>query len=649
MQKVRSKMKMKLRIMILTLAGMAAAVWATGAADPYRVPGEVVTFDVWKYFDDAGIEGTEQRADMLYFLTSLQGIVNREQPRLYLFVSLALFDIEIGHHDDPDYKSKPVTEIDRYWFEHFRQEGYFDDCSVQEAAGLKELVEYFRSDISGLVLWDTKVPASVNVAMMAAGCEGLLPVSKDLGGGKLWKRLEGECPELKVKLDLAGKFDGKKDVEIDGKKFPTTGSAKNDAYLYAIEKYLRPGLSNPYKMWFNCDASMLGKFRSFYNRNCYGFLGDKNELQQNGMYNADYWVSQKAFIFDLLPWADHTPADDPDQPLGTDNKTWHDILEISYNQREGKFGVAGGFVPWWIKYTSHTGEKHPDVATEWEFVALLTSYNMGNDADAAFGIANSSFFQYMPKVSKEEAKFRDSEPMAYDEEKTYVAVLMLDYDGSAWLNQMVPTIYNDPMRGKMVLNWCLNPILNERIPHVFRYIYKNRTANDCLGLSGDGAAYIQPDSLVNRKGRISESGVPYYESFAKELNERYGVEYNVFYIDDKFGLEWAEMAARITPKGFGFNCPIESQLVNGTPVNFVEMFHISQVKGLGRRLEDLYKNSVEGKYSEAQLHSLRCILIPPHKIYSIVERLDKKYPAAKVEFVDIPNYYRLLKYKLENK
>ena len=639
---------MKIYFVILLAILSAMAVSAEVKVNSPWVPSEIVTFDVWKYFDNAGIESTEQRADVIYFLTSLQGIINREQPRLYLFVSLALFDIETSHQYDPDYKSKPVTEIDRFWFDYFKEQGYFTDCTIRAAVNLKELVELYRPEIAGLVLWDMKVPATVNIAMMAAGCENLLPVSKDLGEGKLRKMLEKDCPDLQLKLDLTGMFDGKNEGEVGDRKYQTTCSSKNDAYLYAIEKYLRPGLINPYKMWFNCDASMWGNFRQFYNRNCYGYLGDKNELQQNGMYNADYWIAKNAFIFDLLPWADHTPADDPTQRLGTDNKTWHDILEISYHQRHGKFGVAGGFVPWWLKYTSHTGEKHPDVATEWEFVALLTSYNMGNDADAAFGLANGSFFQHMPKVSKEEAKFQDTEPIEYDKKKTYIAILMLDYDGSAWLNQMIPSIYDDQTRGKMALNWCFNPVLNERIPHVFKYVYDRRTPNDYLGFSGDGAAYIQPDSLLHRKGRIKESGISYYESFARELNERYGIEYNVFYIDDSFDKEWAKMVARITPKGFGFNCRINSQLIDGTPVNFVEMFHIAQVNALDKRLEELYKNSIEGQYTKAQLHSMRCILIPPHKIYAIVERLNKKYPDAKVEFIDIPNFYRLLKYQLEN-
>jgi len=190
--------------------------------------------------------------------------------------------------------------------------------------------------------------------------------------------------------------------------------------------------------------------------------------------------------------------------------------------------------------------------------------------------------------------------------------------------------------------------LSERIPHVFKYIYENKTSNDFLGFSDDGVSYIQPGSLIHRKGRVKESGVPYYERYAKEMNERFGVKYNVFYIDDSFEPEWAEMAARITPDGFGFNCQIEDQLINGTPVNYVKAFHIANLKQLSEYLDGIYKKSIENNTGSAELYSLRCILMPPSMIYRTVNRLDKKYPTANVQFIDIPNFYRLLKDKLEH-
>ena len=76
-----------------------------------------------------------------------------------------------------------MTELDQFWFSHFKKEGYFKDRKIRKINTLKALVSHYKDRIEGLALWDMVVPATSNVALMAAGCENLLPVSKDLGGG----------------------------------------------------------------------------------------------------------------------------------------------------------------------------------------------------------------------------------------------------------------------------------------------------------------------------------------------------------------------------------------------------------------------------------------------------------------------------------
>ncbi len=616
------------------------------AAEPYSLSDDVVVFDLWRFFDEAKLETIEERANALYFITALQGLANRDAPKLYLDASLVLFDVETTHYYNPDYRKKPVRELDQYWLKYFEQQGYFQNIHLKRTSRLDELLSVYQQYYDGLVLWTMAVPATSNLALTAAGCESLLPVSKDLDGDRFYAYLDSLKQPLPVKLDLTQKFDGRNSIIVDGVTFPGTLSAKNDCYKYLIEKYLRPGLANPFKMWYNCDASMLGKFRSHYAQKDFGYLGDRNELQHNGMYNADYWVAQKAVFFDLYPWPDSVPADDPGQTLGADHKTWNDLLEVSYHLRKGEFGIVGGFVPWWIKYTSHTGAKHDPVPTEWEFVSLLSSYNMGNDADAAFGIANASFFQHLPSVSAEQAGFVAPKKVAYDPNAIYIVFLMLDYDGSAWANQMVPAIYDDPARGKLALNWCVNTALNYRVPHVVKYLYDYKTPGDFLGFSGDGATYVQVDSLINRKGRVKESGVPYYEKFAQQLNERYGVKYNVFYIEGSFNQEWAKIAARTSPHGFGTNLPVQQQLIDQTPVNYVESFHVSSVPDLEKRLEQIYAQNVENTQYQAEFYAFRCILMKPTMLYEAVNKAQAKFPAANVHIIDVDNFYKLLKHKL---
>ncbi|RKX38944.1 MAG: hypothetical protein DRP64_14930 [Verrucomicrobia bacterium] len=609
-----------------------------------------MVFDVWNYFESAGITDTQYRADIVYMLTSLQGIVNREEPRLYLLTALSLFDLEAKYSADPFRSTRPVTELDVWWLEWFEKKGWVNPDSIERLSTLEEVVAYFKDDIKGLARWDVSVGATINAAFMAAGAEDLLPVSDALAGGKLIAWFEKEFPDLKVELDMSGVFRGKaKKVELDGIRFSSCGSAKNDVYRFAIKRFMKRKLLDPFWMWYNIDASLWKTEQSwessFYGRELYERLGDRAQFQNNGFYNADFWVSKRAVFFDLYPWADSAPSDDPGQRIGEDFKTWNNILEWSYDQRDGKFGVAGGFIPWWIKYTKAQGDPHDAVPGEWNFVQLLTSYNMANDADAAFGIANASFFQHMPKVPKEECQWIYPAAMELEPGTTYIAFMMMDYDGSAWLNQAAVSIYTDKARGKIPLNWCINPVLNERVPHAFRYMVETRTDLDFFGIESDGSGYVSPYYLQpgTRTGRVQSSGLKEFEWYASQMRERFGYRHTAFYISTRLDDPWLKMAARLNPQGFGTNLPEPSDLVDGVPVFQLKDCHVSMVRDgrFERMLDEVYARSAVGE--DTRLEAWRCILLTPTQITTVVEKLEKKYPDAKVKIVDWPNLLQLKK------
>ncbi len=636
------------------LFGLLLASSAEGDGKEIIPPKCVMVFDVWNYFESAGITDTEYRADIIYMLTSLQGIVNREQPRLYLLTALSLFDLESKYNADPNRSKRPVTEMDALWLDYFKEKGWVDPASITQLGTLSEVVGFFKDDAKGLARWDVSVGATINAAFMAAGAEDLLPVSDSLADGRLLAWFNKEFPGLKVKLDLSGVFKGdSKTVSLDGVKFKGCGSAKNDVYRFAIERYMKRNLLDPHWMWYNSDAFMWQSEENwqsaFYGRELYDRLGDRAGFQNNGLYNADFWISKRGIFLDLYPWADSAPSDDPGQRVGEDFKTWNDILEWSYERRDGKFGVVGGFIPWWIKYTKAQGGPHDAVPGEWQFVQLNTSYNMANDADAAFGIANASFFQHMPKIPKEECQWIYPAAMELEQGTTYIAFMMMDYDGSAWLNQAAVSIYRDKARGKIPLNWCINPILNERVPHAFRYMVENRTEMDFFGIESDGTGYVCPLYLQKgmRMGRVKTGGVEEYENYASHYRERFGYKHTAFYINPKLDTPWMEMAARLNPEGFGINpLPSTSDLVNGAPVFRLKDCHISTVRDgrFERMLDEVYSRSAVGE--DTRLEAWRCILLTPTQITTVVEKLEKKYPAAKVKIVDWPNLLQLKKQHL---
>jgi hypothetical protein len=99
-------------------------------------------------------------------VAALQGIVNRNQPRLYItYVS-----------DDPQ---RPGW-IDRFWLTHLRAPGgWLADRPLRPISTLEGLIQTFHFEIQGVVLYDLRVPATSNVASTAAGCEDLLPIRYD--------------------------------------------------------------------------------------------------------------------------------------------------------------------------------------------------------------------------------------------------------------------------------------------------------------------------------------------------------------------------------------------------------------------------------------------------------------------------------------
>lgn len=105
-------------------------------------------------------------------LLSLQGLVNRAQPRIYLI----------------------LEDQDTFWLPEMRRQGH-TDAPIPVADPLS-LVDRFRSSVRGAVLPDPKIYISPCVAACVAGADDLLIATPELA-----RRLH-----LPIKADLRGKF-----------------------------------------------------------------------------------------------------------------------------------------------------------------------------------------------------------------------------------------------------------------------------------------------------------------------------------------------------------------------------------------------------------------------------------------------------------
>ncbi|KAF5484928.1 hypothetical protein CGCS363_v014270 [Colletotrichum siamense] len=130
-----------------------------------------------EYAKLTALSGEEQ-----ILLVSLQGLVNRRQPRLYLYWS-------------PD-SSNSDDEVNEAWLRQIEGQGF---KSADVTSDPFRLVDKYRSDIRGAIVYDTKLSDTINLASTLAGLYGAVIATEELT-----RRLNVSIIE-----DLRGRFKDK--------------------------------------------------------------------------------------------------------------------------------------------------------------------------------------------------------------------------------------------------------------------------------------------------------------------------------------------------------------------------------------------------------------------------------------------------------
>jgi len=211
--------------------------------------------------------------DHCHAVATLQGIVNRKSPRLYIrFVN--------AHGQN----------IDDYWLNILtRRGGWLARRRIVPIPDILTLLKRYRKEIKGAVVYDANVPATSNLASTIAGVEDLIAVRYDPSPQSLYSALIKRSPRLPVIRKLIND-----DESPMGKVDAHWGAHYIDAY------------------WLQNHAAA--------------------QPNHHTLTNHDFFVANKAFFFDLDVWADEIPIDDPDQKLGTDRETLKALLKSAYDQ-----------------------------------------------------------------------------------------------------------------------------------------------------------------------------------------------------------------------------------------------------------------------------------------------------------------------------
>jgi len=635
---------MKISAIITTILGIvtisATTVFAADSvADTKRskAPERVYLFDA-RYLKD-GWNIPEKAAviwDNMHALCALQGIVNREKPQLYI-----IYCEDFG------------IQTDEFWMNWYRTEdGWLKNSEIISLQTVEDVFDIFASETSGLVVYDPNVNATACVASTASGCLNLIPVrynkNSDSIHQKLLNRYHLQEVEWLVHPDGSSMFTGK--GNIPDYNLPTTGSAKTDTYRWAIERYLKSNLCDPCFAGYYIDSFWIS-------------LPNTAGPELHTLSNQDYFIQKRAFFFDLSPWGDETPNDDPTQPLGADEKMFREIMYNLYLQSGGAIIKVGGFTPWQCKYTDHGAVKckHDGVATEWQHGKLISQYNgyMEADAPGLSGMANASFHTHYPL--KQHYQQPNPKPnksnwkqMGYIDEKgkvkpgLYLGHYVGDYDAPSWLYKSVPQKFNDPARGSVPLGWAFNPNLSDRAPMAFVYAYQHATTNDFFITGDSGSGYLNPRSLTQKDipqiasvNGVFPSGLDAWIQHCKRYMGMWDMSIIGFVLDGSgYASGQTEFSAfrTIAPDGCGTHFERTAKMIAGVPT--CNEWDLNSDPVLAAR--DIAYVS-ERYHDKPGFIWCRSILKSPKWYQDVSDALHKNHPEAPVFVVDPYTFFGIIK------
>ncbi len=556
-------------------------------------------------------DGTPYAYDEAMAAACMQGLFNRTGAHVY-----------VTCRDDEEHRNGIAGDAEwglkhlrrprctpLYWLELLSKKGGWLEGREQVwLHSLEELYELTRGSVRGAVVWDPEVPATVNVATTIAGVEDLVVMSPEL-------YLDfGVKAKLPLLCDLRGRFDGSE-----------TGSARNDAYRWAIRNYVDTG---------RCSNQVVGLyFDAWVNRS----IGNTSYVLER-----DRMVNERAFVFDLSPWGDFTPLSDPQQPLGTDLATYRLLLERVYRQAGGRnmTELCGFFNHRALREGQPNG-----VLSEWETVRLISEYNFYQNT-AANDVYNQSFHRWAPMDGLKQHRPKEARTL---ENKVYFCIQICDMDSTTPLYDVCPLLWDDPRRGEYPLAWGFNPNLYGVLPDVYAHYYHTASENDYFCADAGAAGYFNPT-------RIRSEHWPMVVEHNKYWFERTDTTIAGMVLDcDNPTREVLENFSHFAPDGFASlvcsgihppcNPPVYGHVYNGMPVGF--MTHAAcDWKGMEETCDSLNQMYFQ-KFTPDRPHFVyyRITYRSPGEMYDLYERLCAINPELNIEMVDPYTYFDLLRQK----
>ena len=435
----------------ITIASMALACsFVAGCKlDPGTKPAAVEGIRVpmvWRVdvsaFDDA------QRLAAV----CLQGLANRERGRVFLDYGRSLRWLQIDYDrdngdqggrvwsiGDADRLRGKYPAIDAYWIDFYQSRG----LARFETVTMPALIRALSGELDGVVLYGTVAEDLALVATMA-GVRDVLPLTDTLY--REWVAEQGLALPVRFAMSeiLAGS--------------PPGTDRRLLAHRWMID-HLYP----------ECDrAGAVSRDRTY------------SQAAHDTLVDIDLAVCQRWVVFDLSFMSEESRLHNAnDEPLR------HPVWGFDPPDKPLLMQILDGLDEWAPVY----GWGRPYES------ALTRRLAIHRCVKVCGGTANGSFYRYMPRLTDRFVqRAHCGSPVV--ERKFHIAFMTNEGDtlkaasslvnGGSWLQSE---------RGKLPVNWGVNPQLIRDTPGLMSYYYATATTNDYFFSATSGWGYLTPIAL----------------------------------------------------------------------------------------------------------------------------------------------------------
>ena len=402
----------------------------------------------------------------------LQGLANRKEARVFLDYGSSMrwlqFDFDRDNGDkggkvwneaDAERLKKKYRSVCDYWIDFYTDRGF---CRF-ETVTMPELIKKLRGELKGIILFNS-VPDDLAVAATMSGLRDAVPLTQalysDWGG-------EGENA-LPVIFDIRSLYG----------QYGNGADRRLSAHRWLIGN-----------LYPECDKSgAVSRDRT------YGLAA------HDTLVDIDLAVSRRWVSFDLSFMSSEIRKEGdkykPDPKWGFDPPDKQLLIEI-----------LDGLDDWAPVY----GWGRPSES------ALIRRLAMHKCVKICGGTGNGSFYRFMPRLCPDFKQLKPRTEKVECENKIYVAFMTNEGDtlkcvsslvnGGSWLQSE---------RGKLPINWGVDPLLFRDTPGLMSYYYSTATVNDYFFTAPSGWGYLAPETLpedqiagygamVKKGGEISDT------------------------------------------------------------------------------------------------------------------------------------------------